>query len=465
MRHFEEKFFLPYQQRWINDPARLKIVEKSRQIGLSMATAYHLVREHSCQKCRYDAWVASRDEVQAKLFLEDCQKFSQILHVVAQYSGQTVIAADKKQGTMVLRFSNHRAIHSLSSSPDAQAGKRGTRVLDEFALHPNPRLLYAAAYPGITWGGKLEIISTHRGSNNFFYQLIQEITQNGNPKNFSHHKITLADALDEGFLTKLQAKALPDDPIRDMDAAEYFDFIRRSCPDAETFRQEYMCEPYEDQSIFLPTELVDAAEQEADIPPQTDLYMGVDIGRTEDRTVFWILAAVETSLVTKEVIVLQNKTFSEQEAVFYQLLALPNLRRACIDQTGIGRQFAERAVERFGNYRVEGVTFTNAVKEQLAYRLRSVFEDRKIKIPASEAIRADLRAVKRESTFTGKIRFAADQSEYGHADRFWALALAIHAAGNVPATTGSFFVNIPRNHENIFSNFRRANAAFDACAI
>lgn len=432
-----------------------------------MATAYHLVHEHSCRKCRYDAWVSSRDEVQAKLFLEDCQKFSQILHIAAKYAGQTVIANDKKPGTMALRFSNRRAIHSLSSNPDAQAGKRGTRVLDEFALHPNPRLLYAAAYPGITWGGKVEIISTHRGSNNFFYQLIQEITQNGNPKNFSHHKVTLADALEEGFLRKLKAKALPDDPIQEMDEAMYFDFVRKSCPDAETFRQEYMCEPYEDQSIFLPTNLVDVAEQEEiEISPQADLYMGVDIGRTEDRTVFWILAVEDSQLLTQEVIVLQNMTFSEQETVFYQWLERPNVRRVCIDQTGIGRQFAERAIEQFGAYRVEGITFTNAVKEQLAYRLRSVFEDRKIKIPASEAIRADLRAVKRENTFTGKIRFAAEHSEYGHADRFWALALAIHAAGSVPTTEESFFVNIPRSHhENIFSNFRRTYATFDACAL
>ena len=48
-------------------------------------------------------------------------------------------------------------------------------MLDEFALHPDPRKLWSIAYPGITWGGTREVISTHRGSHNFFNELIREI--------------------------------------------------------------------------------------------------------------------------------------------------------------------------------------------------------------------------------------------------------------------------------------------------
>ena len=69
------------------------------------------------------------------------------------------IVEDEK--TYVLGFANGVKINSMSSSPDAQAGKRGDRLLDEFALHKNPRKLYAIAYPGITWGGQLEMVSAH----------------------------------------------------------------------------------------------------------------------------------------------------------------------------------------------------------------------------------------------------------------------------------------------------------------
>jgi phage FluMu gp28-like protein len=448
MGKFDEKFFLPYQRRWISDLSRLKIIEKSRQIGLSMAVAYRLVRGHSHGGCRFDGWVSSRDEVQAKLFLDDCKKFSQLLHIAARDFGGGIIAEGRRSGVISLQFANGRAIHSLSSNPDAHAGKRGTRVLDEFSLHLNPKLLYAVAYPGITWGGQLEIISTHRGSDNFFYKLIKDITENGNPKRFSHHKVTLQDALEQGFLRKLQKKAAANDPILAMDEADYFDYIRRSCPDQETFLQEYMCMPADDRSIFLPIALVEEAEIGYDlqkIPADSDLFLGVDVGRSGDLTVFWLLAAVGDKWVTKDVIALKNRTFSDQEAVFYELLAQPMLRRACIDQTGIGRQFAERAMERFGKYTVEGITFTAGVKEQLAYALRVVFENGAIKIPSDEAIRADLRAVKRENTFAGNVRFSAERSEYGHADRFWALALAIHAAQNMRAQREISFTNISHN--------------------
>ncbi len=91
----------------------------------------------------------------------------------------------------MLEFANGKRIHSMSSNPDAQAGKRGGRVLDEFALNPEPRKLWAIAYPGITWGGAMEIISTHRGSGNYFNELIREIREQGNPKNISLHRVTL----------------------------------------------------------------------------------------------------------------------------------------------------------------------------------------------------------------------------------------------------------------------------------
>ena len=45
-----------------------------------------------------------------------------------------------------------------------------------------------------------------------------------------------------------------------------------------------------------------------------------------------------------------------------------------------------------------------------------------------DAIRADLRSIRKTTTAAGNIRFEADRGPGGHADRFWALALALHAA-------------------------------------
>ena len=64
--------FLPFQQRWVADKSRLKLMEKSRQIGISWATAYSAAERTAAASNRWDQWVSSRDDLQARLFIEDC---------------------------------------------------------------------------------------------------------------------------------------------------------------------------------------------------------------------------------------------------------------------------------------------------------------------------------------------------------------------------------------------------------
>ena len=427
--------FLPYQGAWIKDTSRLKLMEKGRQIGLSWATAWACVERTAMRGMRHDQWVSSRDDLQARLFIEDCKSWAKILDLAARDLGEVVIDPDKRLSAYVLEFANGRRIHSMSSNPDAQAGKRGGRVLDEFALHPDPRKLWSIAYPGITWGGGLEVISTHRGSRNFFNELVREAREQGNPKKLSLHRVTLADALEQGFLWKLQ-QVLPDDDQRQaMDEAAYFDFVRSGCADEESFQQEYMCHPADDDVAFLEYDLIAGVEygagedwrQRAGGP----LYMGIDIGRKQDLTVLWVLEELGDTLYTREVLTLRNRRKSEQEKVIWPWLE--EAARSCIDATGLGIGWADDAQDRFGKSRVEAVTFTSRVKEELAYPLRSRFEDRTVRIPYDKHIRADLRAVTKQTTAAGNIRFTAERTPDGHADRFWALALAIMAASRPAA--------------------------------
>jgi phage FluMu gp28-like protein len=43
---------LPYQAKWVRDESRLKLAEKSRQIGWTWATAYSLVRRKALKEDR-----------------------------------------------------------------------------------------------------------------------------------------------------------------------------------------------------------------------------------------------------------------------------------------------------------------------------------------------------------------------------------------------------------------------------
>lgn len=438
-----EPVLLAFQADWVEDPARLKLGEKSRQIGWTWSEAYKIVRDQSQQDARLDHWISSRDDIQARLFLEDCKGFADLLNLGAKDLGLMVI--DEKCSAFVLSFANGLRAHSMSSNPDAQAGKRGGRTLDEFALHPDPRKLYSIAYPGITWGGGMSIFSTHRGTANFFNDLVEEVKHKGNPKGFSLHTVTLQTALAEGFLYKLQKKIQSGRPIETLDPdtqkmlqrdeAAYFDFIKSGCADEESFLQEYMCVPGDDNAAFLSYDLILGVEYRAEENWQTDLadakgrlFVGVDVGRMHDLTVIWVVEVLGDVRYTRRMIELKTETFEAQEHALYSVLQLPQVRRCCIDQTGIGRQFAERAQQRFGKYKVEGVNFSGAVKEELAYPVRAACEDKTLRIPSHPKIRSDLRAIKKDTTSSGNIRFTADRGANGHSDRFWALALALHAA-------------------------------------
>jgi len=437
--------FLPFQERWIKDNSRLKLMEKSRQIGVSWSTAYAADERTAMAGNKWDQWVSSRDDLQARLFIEDCKMWANILQIAANDLGEKVIDEKTKLTAYVLEFASGKRIHSMSSNPDAQAGKRGGRILDEFALHPDPRKLWSIAYPGITWGGSMELISTHRGSHNFFNGLIREVREHNNPKNISLHRVTLQDALDEGFLWKLQ-KALPDEhEVQPMDEAAYFDFIKAGCADEESFQQEYMCEPADDDSAFLEYDLIARCEYAEHEQWETDLeeirrrggrlFAGLDIGRKKDLTVLWVFELLGDVLYTRKVIELQNMSKPDQENVLWPIMAL--MERTCIDATGLGIGWADDAVKQFGQYRVEGVTFTNRVKEVLAYPVRGRMEDQKLRLPYNPKIRADLRAVTKVTTLAGNIRFTAERSENGHADRFWGLALGVHAADT--STSGDIY--------------------------
>jgi len=428
-----EPFFLPYQQAWAQDPHIMLIAEKSRQIGWTWTSAHGLARRHAMQDYALDTWGTSRDDLQAMLAVQDCKAFADILHGGAEDLGQKVLDARGSSGH-VLKFANGTIYYSLSSNPDAQAGKRGNRVADEFALNKAPRQLYGIMEPGVTWGGFIWVFSTHRGSANYHNQLIQEARHKGNPKGWHVYRVTLQDALDCGFLYKLQAKlakANPDDPRVAMDEQAYFDFVKSKAADDETFAQEYMCVPSDDASAFISYDLLDGNKYTPGLDWEKigtgDLYMGVDIGRRRDLTVFWLVEHVSGTYFTRRLIRMQNQTFSAQEKVFHELMETPNLRRACIDETGIGMQFVERAVEMYGS-RAEGVMFTGQVKESLAYPLKAALEDRTFKIPDDDKVIAAFRSIRKETTAAGNIRFVAEHTEDGHADEFWAAALAKHAA-------------------------------------
>lgn len=210
---------------------------------------------------------------------------------------------------------------------------------------------------------------------------------------------------------------------------------RAECIDEEQWLQEYCCVPADEASAFISYDMITAAEDDSarrtfeyleGLDPRTaQLYLGMDVARRVDLTVIDVEEKVGDVFWERLRVELKGCTFAQQEWELYRLLALPALKRGCIDATGMGSQLAERAVERFG-WKVEAVHFTAQVKEDLAFPLRAAHEDRRIRYARDEKLRADLRGIKKTTTSAGNIRFEGEAGD-SHCDRFWAKGLALHA--------------------------------------
>jgi len=508
---------LPYQRRWVEDHSALKIVVKARQIGYSFAASIRALLE--CLK-RRTTWIfLSKGERQSRLLMEKVQEHVQSCGILARACESSFF-----EGTLIkqleVRFANGSVIYGLPANPDTARGYSGNVTLDEFAFHSDADKIYSALFPSITRGFCLEIISTPNGQQGKFYEiakaagLVEEGVGKDSPTPYSPlptpplwsgHRVDIYEAIRQGLDIDLQ-------------------ILRAGCDDESTWQQEYCCQFISIAENFIPPALVaqcTSAEAAKDCPPQFlasaprhdservgaarpdqigmnepplpdgEFYLGIDIGRHHDRTVFWVdqvtvgpsgarpeagrstpwraptgPGAVQPGedggraplgptthrvAVARLVRTFSNTPFAEQLDFARQLLSLPSpdgrplVRRACIDSTGMGAPLAESLEREFGA-RVEPVTFTAAVKEDMAYRVKRRMEQRLDLIPEAPEIARAFGAVKKLVTVAGNTRFDAERTDLGHADEFWAKALADLAAEQQPIShlSDGVIVSTPR---------------------
>ena len=258
---------------------------------------------------------------------------------------------------------------------------------------------------------------------------------------WSLHTVPLQRAVEQGLVEKIAEKT-----GRPETRAAFMARLQSECIDEEQWLQEYCCIPADESSAFFSYEMLNACEDRGikllsfqelarhlGQNPRSALYIGVDVARKTSLTVIDVGEKIGDVTWDRCRTELHNQPFSEIEFELYRLLVLPQVKRACLDASGLGAQLAERATERFG-YKVESVTFSAPVKEDLAFNLRRDLEERKLRTVHDDKLRADLRGLKKEVTAAGNIRFIGETDD-SHCDRTWALALRQHAARRRPTLT------------------------------
>lgn len=425
---------LPYQSRWVADTSGFKVIEKSRRIGLSWAEAYDSVMHAGAGigNVYYQSYALDM----TRGFISDCVEWAAALQVGAEAVGETLVELGEGSAAPAFRLplASGKEIVAMTSAPRAfrSRGRPGDRaVVDEAAFVDDLSEVLKAAMAFRIWGGAVHVMSTHNGEASAFNSLVGDIREKRRPG--SLHTVTFAAAVREG-LGRRRFEATGREWTEEAEAAW---ILETRAEYGSAAAEELDCVPSTGVGWLAWAEIRAAEDPAAGIPERFGgqrTVIGWDVARRRHLSVLWVIELVGGVAWTREAVELQGQPFADQDAALDRLVDRYRPGRIAIDQTGMGERVVEDAQRRHGRHRVEGVLMTGPTRLEAATALKRRFEDGAIRIPASDAIRRDLRAVKRVAGPTGAPRLVADEAGTdGHADRFWALALACAAAETEPA--------------------------------
>lgn len=439
----------PFQIRFLNDKSTYRIANKSRQIGFSTVLAVEVVHS-ACTRRNYNANIVSttQDEAQDKLRIGDMLWAS----IPMEYDAYGLKPIKYRNAEDALAFHMPPYTSTIISKPGTSAIRGGKKDMyyDEAAFIKEFPKLYQAGLPAITRGeGRITVISTPMGQSGLYYDLWSEPT-------FSKHFVpwwesrfmvkggnydAVSEAMERApnMTTEERVKAFGSDKLQTI----FFVGLRG---DVATFQTEYEGIFVDESEAFLPLELLSRCRDDSQriykeypngYTPRGEISIGVDLAKERDSSVFTV---VDTSAATDDEEGYFKKVvyvYSTQDDYDKQFLTLKNLAarsratRVTIDATGPGQMFYERArKEGMGpGVNVEGISFTNAKKENWATRFKGDLQTGKVSFPNHRELIAQIHGIRRTRTENGFFRFSGKRDDY-----FWSLMLALYGEGRKPVT-------------------------------
>lgn len=426
---------LPYQQRWVELKAPLKIAEKSRRIGLTWAEAADNVltaaasREAGGQNVYYMGY----NQSMTIEYVQTCAMWARAFNVVASDIEEGFWSsdsdADRSIMTYTITFSSGYRITALSSRPSNLRGRQGVVVIDEAAFHQDLKELIKSALALTIWGGQVRIISTHDGSDNPFNELINEVRA-GKRKGAALFRCTFMEAVDEGLYRRKCMR----DGTPWTQAGE--DAFVRSTYDlyGDGSAEELDCIPSQGGGAWLSMALLEQRMSRdvpvltlarttdwittpehlrladarawceehlkpllAQLPPRASCFYGMDFARKSDLSVITPLVQQQDLRRRPPFLVeLRNVPFAEQRLVlFYVVDRFPRFMGGANDAGGNGAEIAEAASVKYGSFRIHQVMLTESWYRENMPPVKMALEDGSLfDLPADEGVLDDWRMVR-----------------------------------------------------------------------
>lgn len=459
----DNAILLGYQQRWIEDTSQVKIMEKSRRIGLSYAEAADAVLYAGSQKGA-NVYYISYDKEMTQGFIEDCAGWLKAFNLAAGAVEEEVLVTDENKQILIyeIKFDNGHKIKTFSSNPRKlrSKGKPGERlIIDEAAFVDNLDELLKSAMAMTVWGGSVHVISTHNGDESPYNTLIEDVRKGR--YDFSLHQVTLDDALDDGFYRRI-CEVTSQTWSAEGEVKWRESLIKRYKPNED---EELFCIPALGGGTYLPRALIKSCVHDAPVvrfngtkafnllpeplraeevddwidehlkpllgllDPECRHTFGMDFARSGDMSVIAPLEIGETLIKTVPFLVeMHNVPHKQQEQILFAVVkAIKRMAGGAVDAGGNGSYIAEAAEDEFGPT-VEKLQFSSAWYRDNMPKYKAAFEDRTIYIPNSDDVIEDHRAIKIVRGVPKLPDAKTDKKGERHGDSAIAIALAHYAS-------------------------------------
>lgn len=434
-----------FQESLVDSMEKMVIVVKCRQTGFSFCMSGRAVAmSHIVPRSFY---------ILVSYNLREAKEKIEIVKMISDGVPNKIKKRMIVNNSLEVEYENGSRIYSMFS-PRGYAN--ATVLLDEIAFYEDQRKTYKEALPVVTRHGDTQLFmgSSPFGKVGLFYDIVSNAADKffGYDKHFWFWWDSSYYCKDVKRARKYAHTMPTRERVMEFGTPALIDHIYGNMFE-EDFQQEFESHFCDDTVSYFSYDLIKSRmgwydEYELMNYPQRledikdwnqgILYAGFDVGRTKNTSEFYCFdyrSHDKNGTENPKFIQVFNQSFDktkfrDQKEFLVSFLNMyqKSIGRLCIDQNQIGRNITEDLVDEFPSL-VEGINFLNVEKEQMATTTKMFMTDAIIELLPDKETMMHFHSIKQIKSGTGAVtRFDVDGTKKHHADRFWAVGLAVLGA-------------------------------------
>lgn len=448
--HFNDQRIVldDFQESLVDTMSKLAIAVKCRQTGFSFCMSgravamSHIVPRSFNILCSYN--------------LREAKEKIGIVKIISDGVPRKIRKKMTTDNALEVEYENGSRIYSLFSP---RGYSRATVLLDEMAFYEDQQKTYNDAFPVATRHPETQFFigSSPFGKIGLFYDIVSNASDKffGFDKHFWFWWDSTYYCKDIKRARKYAHMMPTIERVMEFGTDALIEIYNNMLE--EDFQQEFESYFCDDTVSFFSYDLIksrmgwyndtDSIYNQLNYPQRLEdirlwnqgiLYAGFDVGRTRNTSEFFCFdyrSHDKDGMEKPKFIQVFNQSFDktkfrDQKDFLVEFINMyqNQIGCLCIDQNQIGRNLTEDLVDEYPAT-VMGVNFLNIEKEIMATTTKLYMTDGVIELLPDKETMMHFHSIKQIKSGTGAVtRFDVDGTKKHHADRFWAVGLAVLGA-------------------------------------